>query len=271
MCGVRFLVAIVGWALAAVVAWSLSRCATASVVSFLVVPRGVTAADLWLVDRLLWVEGPSEQRVFEILVADRLAEADRSTLAVRRMPDASRFAAKSRRQADAAYRFCGEVARAIAPLAVRMLFVFDADEKSAEFRDQIHTASGERSTFLPVRELENMFLDSALLQPVLATLCQQAERAAPDLEAVTAGLAELLNAHDDHDLYPHGPPEAGSERTVVRGSRVIGRLWWKLAVADYEKVRDGERLARAALQGGGQHLQPLIEILDRLDPTESAA
>src|ERR1019366_2475328 len=41
MCGVRFLEVIVGQVRAAVAAWSLSRCATASVVIFLVVPRGV--------------------------------------------------------------------------------------------------------------------------------------------------------------------------------------------------------------------------------------
>ena len=39
------MVEIVGQALAAVVAWSLSRCATASVVSFLVVPRAVNTGE----------------------------------------------------------------------------------------------------------------------------------------------------------------------------------------------------------------------------------
>ena len=135
---------------------------------------GISAADLWLVDRLLWVEGPTEERVFKLLAAEALSAADRSTMGIRRMPEASRFAG-STREAQAAYDFCAEVAKVIAPLAVQMLFVFDADEKSADFGERIQKASHDRAEFLPVRELENLFLEPELLHRGLVALCELEE------------------------------------------------------------------------------------------------
>lgn len=75
---------------------------------------------------------------------------------------------------------------------------------------------------------------------------------------------ELLAAHEDDDLYPFGLPEGRDAREVVRGSRLMKRLWWDLATADYDKVRDGERLARAALDAESDVLAPLVEILARI-------
>jgi hypothetical protein len=75
---------------------------------------------------------------------------------------------------------------------------------------------------------------------------------------------ELLASHEDDDLYPLGLPEGRDAREVVRASRLMNRLWWDLATADYDKVRDGQRLARAALDTGSDVLDPLIEILARI-------
>jgi len=224
---------------------------------------GVSAADLWLVDRLLWVEGPTEERVFQLLAAEKLPDAENSTMGIRRMPESSRFAG-STREAQAAYDFCTEVAQAIAPLAVDMLFVFDTDEKSADFRKRIQEASHDRAVFLPVRELENLFLKPALLQRGLAARCELAELEAPDLETVTAKLDELLSKRDDPDLYPRGTSTEEDALKVVRGSSLLKRLWWDLVTADYDKVRDGERLARAALDMESDALEPLVEILGRI-------
>jgi energy-coupling factor transporter ATP-binding protein EcfA2 len=224
---------------------------------------GVSAADLWLVDRLLWVEGPTEERVFELLAASRMGAAERSTMGIRRMPGTSRFAG-STREAQAAYDFCSEVAKVIAPLAVDMLFVFDADEKSADFRKRIQEASHDRAIFLPVRELENLFLKPVLLQRGLAALCELADLPPPELECVTAKFDELIAEHDDPDLYPGGTSTEEDDLKVVRGSSLLKRLWWDLVRADYDKVRDGELLAKACLETGGEELAPLAEILERI-------
>ena len=232
---------------------------------------GVTAADLWLVDRLLWVEGASEERVFGLLAAAKLSDAEHATLGICRMPEASRFAARSQSKADATFRFCAEVARAVRPVAVRMLFVFDGDEKSEQFRQRLQESSGGRAEFLPVRELENLFLRADLLYRGLTALCEQAEIPAPDLPTVGAKLDDLLLQHDDPDVYPLGALKEGQNaKAVIRGSKVLGRMWADLALADYDKVADGERLARASIETGGDELAPLAHILERLSSAGSS-
>jgi AAA domain, putative AbiEii toxin, Type IV TA system/AAA ATPase domain len=111
---------------------------------------GITAADLWMSDRLLWVEGPSERAVISILADWEIPESERLGLAIKTMPDAaSRFAGTSPRRAEAAFRFCEESVRAVAPLGARMVFLFDSDEKSQSLRDDISTASGGRAHYFP--------------------------------------------------------------------------------------------------------------------------
>jgi predicted ATPase len=224
---------------------------------------GVSAADLWLVDRILWVEGPTEERVFKLLAANRLSDADRSTMSIRRMPEASRFA-RSNREAEAIYDFCAEVAKVIAPVAVQMLFVFDADEKSNDFRKGVQEASHDRAEFLPVRELENLFLEPELLHRGLVALCELEGLEAPGLETIRAKFDELLDSRDDRDLYPQGTSPEDNVLKVVRGYSLLKRLWWDLVVADYDKVCDGERLVKAALDTESDALEPLVEILDRI-------
>jgi predicted ATPase len=231
---------------------------------------GISAADLWLVDRLLWVEGPTEERVFQLLAAEKLPDAEISTMGIRRMPESSRFAS-STRESRAAYDFCAEVAAAIAPLAVEMLFVFDADEKPIEFRERINTASHDRAVFLPVRELENLFLKPALLHRALVERCELAEIGAPTLDAVTAKFEELMAKRGDPDLYPRRSPVETDNLAAVRGSTLLKYLWWDLATAEYDKVHDGERLAKASLKTGGEELVPLAEILERISGRNAAS
>jgi energy-coupling factor transporter ATP-binding protein EcfA2 len=50
------------------------------------------------------------------------------------------------------------IADAVLPVPVRMLFVFDPDEKSEDDTRRIRDASRDRAVFLPVREIENYFL-----------------------------------------------------------------------------------------------------------------
>jgi AAA domain, putative AbiEii toxin, Type IV TA system/AAA domain len=230
---------------------------------------GVSAADLWLVDRLLWVEGPTEQAVFEMLVASIMSEAECSTLRIRRMPEASRFAAKSHKQAEAAYRFCTQVASAIAPVAVQMLFVFDRDEKPPEFQERMKNISAHQAVFLPVRELENLFLDADLVHAGLADLCEQYGIATPESVAVADKLNEIVGRYDSRELYPAGPPSEGESLSLIKGSRALAEVWWDLTEAEYDKVRDGERLARASLASGAHKLKPLVEIVNNLRAQEA--
>jgi hypothetical protein len=142
-----------------------------------------------------------------------------------------------------------------------MRFVFDADEKSEAFREQMQAASSQQAIFLPVRELENCFLDSPLIVAALNELTSGLGLGPPDPRAVQDSLANLLAEEENAELYPAGRTASVEAGFEVKASVVLDRLWWEFATARYDKVRDGRALARIALAEHRQLLDPLTQIL----------
>jgi predicted ATPase len=222
---------------------------------------GVTAADLWLNDHVLWVEGPSEEVIFEVLLG---ADAHRG-VEVRRIPQgASRLAARSPKKTAQFYEFCQGVSAAVAPLPVKMRFLFDRDEKDDAFREAVKVASADRADFLGVREIENLFLDTDLIWAVVHDRCIELGLEPPTCDAVRERLKELLGADENRDLYPDGLPDAAVPQEVVKGSAVLGALFWEYLTSEYRKVEDGEVFAVRAKTDRSQLLDPLVSVLRRL-------
>jgi energy-coupling factor transporter ATP-binding protein EcfA2 len=226
---------------------------------------GVTAADLWAHDRVLWVEGPSEVAILEVLAGGE-AQTEAAGLQIRRMPGpATRFSSRSGRQAEATYAFCSQVAAAVAPLPVVMRFLFDRDEKTPEIIAAIQEQSRGQALFLEVREVENFFLDVHLLTAELADRCSSLDLDSPDQSLVQARLDELLADTANAELYPGGVPDGtGDAAEVVRGSRVLAALYREFAESEYDKVKDGEALATRASKNHPELLAALTGLLQQL-------
>ena len=224
---------------------------------------GVTAADLWLAERVLWVEGPTEVEVIARVMAT-LQDPQVQSIQIRAMPVASRFASRSERGAQDTFEFLRKVVEAITPLSVSMRFLFDSDEKSEVLKARIAEASGERAHFLPVRELENLLIDAPSIHELLAERCQQADVGVPSLEDIQGARAELLTMHDDRDLYPRGMIGGKTEEQCVVGSEVLNRLYERFLRTEYRKVRDGASLAAIVARNAPARFEPLLERLREL-------
>jgi hypothetical protein len=235
---------------------------------------GVTAADLWLADRLLWVEGPSDIPVLEAVASAMLTPTARAGLQVRAMPGgASRFSSDNEKRARALFDFCAEIVAALNPLHIDMIFLFDRDEKSERHRTDICRASQQRARFLPVREIENLFLWSEIIQPVLAERCDAYDRGAPTQQEVENALEDLLSPEQHGELFPSSLAPEDDPRAVIKGSAALDSLWWDFVGSEFRKTEDGPRLAREALAAAPDRLQALREILDELaeSPRSSGA
>jgi hypothetical protein len=222
---------------------------------------GVAATDLWLRDRVLWVEGPSEAEIVGLMADRELDPAARAGLAVKPMPgSASRFSPRSPKQAEATYRFCRDVTSAISPLPVTMRFLFDSDEKGEDVKQQIVEASGERASFLPVRELENLFLDADLIATAVRERCELFDLDFPGNDAIERALEEVLTRTSDRRLFPEDP-KGCDPRDVVRGSAALDSIFWEITTSRYEKVADGRAFAEIALRDKPTALDPLRAVL----------
>lgn len=232
---------------------------------------GIRASDLWLADRFLWVEGPSEVGAFEALMEREMSPAERATTAVRQMPGSSRFSARSSKQATATYLFCASVVSAISPLPVAMRFLFDKDEKTPEVISAIEQNSGNRAVFLPVRELENLFLDAEFLEIAIRARCEDLELDVPSGGEVASRLTSLLADVDNRDLYVKPPSSEETRLAEVRASRVLNQLYYEFTQSEYRKATDGRALAELALEHARQLLEPLRVVLRSLKADEKRA
>jgi hypothetical protein len=143
-----------------------------------------------------------------------------------------------------------------------MAFLFDGDEKKEDLRKRIIAATGGRAQFLDVRELENLFLSGPVIHSVLTELCCEVDYPAPELAQVDADLNEILGLLGDKALYPSGASQPDPSKVV--GSEVLRRLYWKWAVTEYDKVRDGVHFARQIKVQEPERLTQLTRIVENL-------
>ena len=244
-----------------------TQCVTVDRADTVLTELGVSAAELWLPDAILWVEGPTEQQVLATLIATEGNSSAYVGVAVRQVPaGASQFVGRSAKRAEAAYRFCEEAVAAITPLPTEVRFLFDRDGKSPETIQRLTDVSGGRARFLDVREIENLFLAGPLLEAFFASLCVEFDLGAPPAGAVAARLDELVADTDDTTLFPDGsPPDGSALRDCVKGSRVLDILCHEYVQSDYRKVEYAEVLTRLALQLCSGQLEPLRGVLLELN------
>jgi hypothetical protein len=219
---------------------------------------GVTAADLWSNDAILWVEGPSEQAIIERLMKDEPAMKD-IAVRVAPMPDAVRAAARTLKTAEAVVAFCLALTSAVSPVKVQAIFLFDADEKSRDLKQRITDATAGQARFLEVRELENLFLSAPALLEAISPRCAEVGRPSPTLEQLERRLNEILAQTSDGELYRQRM--AGPDDKRVVGSEVLQRLYWEWVQAEYDKVADGKRLLDAVIHHAPDRLTPLRDVL----------
>jgi hypothetical protein len=229
---------------------------------------GLTAADLWLAERILWVEGVSEVEIAGVVI-DSSDDARVKGIKVHPLPATSRFAARGSKGAERTFEFLRRVTGAVTPLPLTMLFLFDADEKSEEVKREISRASGNRARFLPVREVENLLVHGPSIQALLAQRCKEFGLEAPSLSDIEGEIDSQLAKRDDRQLYPHGLSDPAAARETVVGSEVLDRLYARFLTAEYRKVMDGAELARLVEQNSPAQLGPLREILAELGAQES--
>jgi hypothetical protein len=128
--------------------------------------------------------------------------------------------------------------------------------------ETIERRSRGQAQFLDVREVENFFLDVDLLTDELAARCEALGLDVPSREMVEQKLNDLLTETVDIDLFPGGPPSDGIDPAVVaRGSKVLASLYGEFALSEYDKVRDGEALARRAMTSNPGLLDALTRIV----------
>lgn len=221
---------------------------------------GVTAGDAWANDVVLWVEGPTEVEIFDIL---RQHEPELlAGIAVKKMPDMLRSARKKPAQLDKLLEVLERAAEAFLPFPAKGAVLFDGDELDPGRMAEARVRARLPVHYLPCNEIENLLLNPEALAQLINS--KRGELGLPEVQV--SGVTERLDSILASVAYS-GPRPKGTlavDHKAVKGSVVLQRLLEAFGQLRYDKVEDGARLARLILKSAPDLLQPLREAIASL-------
>jgi hypothetical protein len=113
---------------------------------------GISMADVFAADRILWVEGPTEEFCFPEIYRFATQKALPSGYKIHAVIDTGRLTA--RKNKELVFDIYRRLSDSSAPMVSDVKFSLDAEELSINDKDDLIRASGGRVEFLPRRQLE---------------------------------------------------------------------------------------------------------------------
>ena len=222
---------------------------------------GVSMADVFAAERVIWVEGESEETLFPFLYRETVGPVPPGTIFTSVVATGD-FGAKKRDKAMV-YEAYTRLSEAVATLPVRVLFGFDTEVLSVGEKEDMKRDSGGRLHFLPRRHLECYLLDPGSIAKRIQ---------AKDSENTTdeAGVRERLLALAAEQRFRVLGVEPNLEDETwlakVDAAKLLAALFGEVSGhrTTFDKTTDDIELARLILERAPERLAPLIEYIKEL-------
>lgn len=223
---------------------------------------GVRLSDVFGADHILWVEGRTEEKCFQIIVEKLLNRSLVATqiLGIRETGDLRG------RDAKKVFEIYRALANAASLLPPALAFVLDEECRSTDEKREIQKLSRGLAQFLPRRMYENYLLHPGAMAAVMnGTEGFRGTPVAPD--EVQTTMRAMFN--DENYYCSSGGARPVEERIKnIDGARVLGRLFCDLSETRvaYDKVAHGIALTEWMVANSPNELKEigdfLIKILD---------
>lgn len=191
---------------------------------------GVRVSDFFGFDRVLWVEGPTEENCLKLIWKD--AAAGTAILPVLHTGDFER------RDADRILQIYTKLTAASA-LTPSAYFLFDREERSDSALNDLRKRGQGRLEFIGKRMFENYLLNPRAIASVL------------NVDELVARAA--LDKH-----------LGGKNKDTIDGARVLNAIFWDLAKTEFNKPKHAAELTKAIISEDSASFSDLTETLDRL-------
>ena len=224
---------------------------------------GVSMADVFAAERIIWVEGPTEEMSFPYLYQQMSGEPmPRGTIftSVAATGDFNR-----KRDRAIVYEVYSRLSSAAATLVVSVVFSFDTEELSDADKENMVRDSGGRLKFLPRRHIECYLLDpSAIATMIVGKDPKSAETATPD--AVKIGLIALASDMKFHIAEWNSDLTDDVWLAKVDAAKMISEVTATLSEqrATFNKKEDSLGLIRDIHIRNTANLEPLYNYVQSL-------
>jgi predicted ATPase len=202
---------------------------------------GYRNSDFLFSDRLIFVEGPSDQAIVPMMLAKtgKVAEIQIEGTGFPNLGGTPGGTGRAKRLQTAILKYEKVVAE-IGRASIPRMYLFDGDFADDEKRLLQGTAiEGDRIKvrFLPRREIENYLLVPSAIESVLAEELSAAGQQSPTAPEVEEAFRSLMT---DARLYANA--ESVGDITAVKGSALLGKVFEKFNIP-FSKTATGPRLA----------------------------
>ena len=224
---------------------------------------GVSMADVFAADRVIWVEGPTEEICFPYLYQAYGGQPlPRGTLitSVSATGDFNR-----KRDRKIVYEIYRRLSSATSALLVETVFSFDTEELSNPEKSEMKNEANGQLLFLPRRHLECYLVDpEAIANLIVAKNPDSIDIATP--ETVAKKLTEL--ASEDSFQIPEWKGDLSDDNwlTKVDAAKLIARATAEISEqrATFNKNKDSLALLKDMLTRRRESLEPLYDYVTSL-------
>lgn len=228
---------------------------------FVAAHLGVSMADVFAAERVIWVEGETEELVFPYLYREMVGPVPRGTIFTT-VAATGDFGAK-RRDRSMIYEAYARLSEAVATMPIAVVFGFDTETLTIPDKINMSRESGGRLHFLPRRHLECYFLDTSALADRINARDDQAH---VDSSIVEEKLVELAS----QPRFGVGaiPADLSSEDWLAKvdAAKLLAALFSEISEAriEYNKTSDGLEIVKLMLARESVNLTPLVEYISSL-------
>ena len=216
------------------------------------VDLGISLTDLHGCDKVLWVEGETEEAVFPQLLRKYLPEQAQG-IAVLPLYATGDFESRKYNPKKVAeiYKRLSSGSFLAPPMVAIAL---DREQRKDSEITELENECAGTVHFLPKTMLEDYFLHAGAIHAVLETETQNALT----LQVVTEALGRALQSSAVL-LNPNKP-----KSVAVHAAKVLKAVFWELGTLEYHKTAHGPRIVEWLLINAPEHLQPLQEWLTKV-------
>lgn len=197
---------------------------------------GIRLTDLHGCDRVLWVEGQTEEAVFPYLLSHFFPDQAQG-ISVLKVYATGDFEAKkfdASKVAEIYQKLC--TLNSLAPPMVAI--TLDREDRTQKYIEEIEKTPKNIIKFLPRRMLEDYFLDADAIKFVLREIATKAI----DFNEVSKALSQAQLNISNQQKIKH------TKDTYTHSAKVLKEVFWELAQTEYNKIKHGTLIAQYLLK-----------------------